>query len=204
MAGGVYNDNAAAGDLDGDGRSEIVVPSDVHYLCAYEPDASHLPAHPMYGGKTWGLVGVWESPDVELRGWGRCDGVRAESFRSNFASGPAVLADVDGNGTPELVVTGNTYDCSKSPYPSKYTGVFIFNPDRSRFQSTPFDWRTVPVDTGAPIAEDYNVIESAQPNPAAADLDGDDKLEIVFPSYDGRVHAFWLEKTERGNWPYSV
>jgi len=201
---GVYNDNAAAGDLDGDGRSEIVVPSDVHYICAYEPDASHIPAHSMYDGKTWGLVGVWESLDIELRGWGQCNGVRAESFRTNFASGPAVLADVDGNGSPEVVVTGNTYDCSKNPYLSKYTGVFIFHPDRSRFQSGPFDWRTVPVDTGAPIAEDWNVIESNQPNPAVADLDGNGTLEIIFPSYDGRVHAFWLDKTEHGNWPYSV
>jgi hypothetical protein len=201
---GVYNDNAAAGDLDGDGWSEIVVPSDVHYICAYEPDASHVPAHPMYDGKTWGLVGVWESLDIELRGWGYCNGVRSESFRTNFASGPAVLADVDGNGSPEVVVTGNTYDCSKDPYLSKYTGVFIFNPDRSRFQAGSFDWRTVPVDTGAPIAEDWHVIESAQPNPAVADLDGDGRQEIVFPSYDGRMHAFWLDKTEHGKWPYSV
>ncbi|MGB6001976.1 MAG: VCBS repeat-containing protein, partial [Thermoanaerobaculia bacterium] len=48
------------------------------------------------------------------------------------------------------------------------------------------------------------VIESNQPNPAVADLDGNGTLEIVFPSYDGRVHAFWLDKTEHGNWPYSV
>jgi hypothetical protein len=203
-AHGVFNDNVALGDLDGDGWSEIVVPSDVHYICAYEADASHIPAHAMYDGKTWGLVGVWESLAIELRGWGQCNGARAESFRTNFASGPAVLADVDGDGSPEVVVTGNTYDCSKNPYLSKYTGVFIFNPDRSRFQSGAFDWRTVPVDTGAPIAEDWHVIESAQPNPAVADLDGDGTMEIVFPSYDGRVHAFWLDKTEHGNWPYSV
>jgi len=29
-------------------------------------------------------------------------------------------------------------------------------------------------------------------------------MEIVYSSYDGRVHAFWLDKTEHGNWPYSV
>ncbi len=40
------------------------------------------------------------------------------------------------------------------------------------------------------------------PNPAAADLDGDGKLEILYSSYDGRVHVFWLDKTEHGNWPY--
>lgn len=33
---------------------------------------------------------------------------------------------------------------------------------------------------------------------------GDGSLEIIFPSYDGRMHAFWLDKTEHGNWPYSI
>jgi uncharacterized repeat protein (TIGR01451 family) len=54
------------------------------------------------------------------------------------------------------------------------------------------------------MIEDYNIIESVQPNPVTVDLDGDGKLEILFASYDGRLHAFWLDKTEHGNWPYAV
>ncbi len=104
----------------------------------------------------------------------------------------------------EVVVTGNTYDCSADPYASKYNGVYVFNADRSRFNDDGFDWRTVPLDTGAPLTEDYKVIENNQPNPAVADLDGDGRMEIIYASYDGRVHAFWLDKTEHGNWPFSV
>ncbi|HYN43831.1 MAG TPA: VCBS repeat-containing protein, partial [Thermoanaerobaculia bacterium] len=37
-----------------------------------------------------------------------------------------------------------------------------------------------------------------------ADLDGDGKKEILFPSYDGKVHAYWLDRTEHGSWPYDV
>ena len=48
------------------------------------------------------------------------------------------------------------------------------------------------------------MIESNQPNPVAADLDGDGYLEILYPSYDGRMHAYWLDKTEHGSWPYSI
>jgi hypothetical protein len=48
------------------------------------------------------------------------------------------------------------------------------------------------------------VIESAQPNPVIADLDGDGQQEVLYASYDGRVHAFWLDKTEHGAWPFSV
>ncbi len=199
---GVFNDNAAIGDLDADGIVEIVIPSDVHYICAYTPNGQSIQAHAMYGDKAWGAVGIWESLNTALRGWGYCDGVRQESYRTNFAHGAASIADVDGDGIREVIVTGNVYDCSVGHPPGKYTGLYIFNPDRSRFQSAGFDWRTPPVDTGTPLAEDYNIIESAQPNPVAADLDGDGRMEILFSSYDGRVHAYWLDKTEHYHWPF--
>lgn len=201
---GVFNDNAAVGDLDGDGVGEIVIPSDVHYICAYEADGSHVSANAMYGGKNWGQVGVWEDPDIELRGWGDCSTTRAERYRTNFAHGPATIADVDGDGTMEVVATGNVYDCDVGHPPGKYNGVYVFNADRSRFVAGGYDWRYPPVDTGAPLSEDYDVIENAQPNPVVADLDGDGHDEILYASYDGRMHAFWLDKTEHGNWPYSV
>jgi hypothetical protein len=179
----------------------------VHYVCSYQEDGTPVPASPsIYGARVWGEVGIWESYATELRGWGTCnrsDG-RAERHRTNFAHGPATIADVDGDGVLEIVAAGNTYDCSTSPYTSRYSGVFIFNRDRSRFVMPGADWRIVPIDTGAPISESYHVIESAHPNPVVVDLDGDGEKEILFASYDGRVHAFWLDRTEHGNWPYSV
>lgn len=204
-AWGVYNANAAAANLTGDARLELVVPSDVHYISVYQPDGATLPANPVdYPGKYWGQVGVWESLIPEKRGWGACDGTRVESYRANFADGPAAIADLNGDGVREVVVTGNMYDCDAGYPPSRYIAIYIFNADRSRFNAGGFDWRTIPVDTGAPISEDYNVIESAQPNPVIADLDGDGLQEILFASYDGRLHAFWLDKSEHENWPYAV
>ena len=180
------------------------MPSDVHYIAAYEADGSQIAASSVFGaGKKWSQVGVWESTTPELRGYGLCDGTRVESYRTNFASGAAVIADLDGNGTREVVVTGNVYDCT-STYVSKYTGVYVLHADRSRFQSGSWSWTVPPTDTGAPLSEDYNVIESAMPDPVVADLDGDGAKEILFSSYDGRVHAFWLDRTEHGAWPHSV
>ena len=205
-AWGVFNDNTAIADLDADGTAEIVVPSDVHYICAYQPDGSPVPANAIYGDKVWGQVGVWESLDIEIRGWGQCSAseLREERYRTNFAHGAAAIADINADGSLEVVATGNVYDCAIGHPPGKYTGVYVLNPDRSRFDSGGYDWQTVPVDTGAPLSEDYNVIENCQPNPALADLDGDGEKEILFAAYDGRVHAFWLDKTEHGVWPYAV
>jgi hypothetical protein len=102
------------------------------------------------------------------------------------------------------VATGNVYDCAYGHPPGKYNGVYVFNADRGRFNGAGYDWQTFPLDTGTPESEDYAEIENNQPNPAVADLDGDGEKEIVYSSYDGRVHAFWLDKTEHGDWPYSV
>jgi len=201
---GVFNDNAWVDDLDGDGKSDIIVPSDVTTLCAYRPDGVQLDASGVYGDKKWGTVGTWESLSTELRGWGRCNGVRSESYRSNFAHGASVIADVDGDGTKEVVVTGNMYNCQVGHPPGKYTALFIFNADRSRFKKGPWDWEQAPVDTGAPLTESYSTIENTQPNPVVVDLDGDRKKEILFASYDGKMHAYWLDKTEHDNWPYSI
>jgi hypothetical protein len=203
---GVFNDNVSTGDLDGDGELEIVVPSDVHYICAYHRDGTSASANPVYGGKNWGKVGVWESLDTELRGWGTCSGSdgRNERYRTNFAHGPSLIADVNGDCLPEVIAVGNVYDCAYGHPPGKYHGVYIFNGDRSRFNTGGFDWREAPVDTGAPLSENYNEIENCQPNPVAADIDGDGLKEILFSSYDGRVHCFWLDKTERHHWPFNV
>jgi hypothetical protein len=207
FAWGVYNANLAAANITGDARLELIVPSDVHYINGYQPDGSLLPVnkavYPHKNHTYWGQVGVWEDLSVEQRSWGACDGIRAESYRTNFADGPAVLTDVNGDGTREVVVTGNMHECEGS-YDSRYTAVFIFNADRSRFNAGGFDWSRAPVDTGAPLNEDYSVIESVLANPAVADLDGDGRKEILFASYDGRMHAFWLDKTEHGAWPYLV
>jgi hypothetical protein len=204
-AWGVYNDNIWAEDLDADGQAELFIPSDVTTVCAYKPDGSQLAAAAIYGtDKTWCGIGTWEDLTVEKRGWGACDGVRPESYRSNFAHGASVVADMDGDGVKEIIVSGNMYDCHVNYPPSKYSSIFIFNLDRSRFKKGAWDWEQAPVDTGVPLSEDYNVIESCQPNPVVVDLDGDGEKEILFAAYDGKVHAWWLDKSEHDNWPYSV
>jgi hypothetical protein len=83
---------------------------------------------------------------------------------------------------------------------------YIFNADRTRWSGSGYDWTVLPTPDGnaGPLSEDWLVIESNQPNPVAADLDSDGYLEILYPSYDGRMHAYWLDKTIHGNWPYSI
>src|SRR5207249_833106 len=107
---------------------------------------------------------------------------------------------------PYTTLFRSIYNCGTAPYTSLYHMPFILRLDRTRWSGSGFDWTVIPTPGpgSAPRSQDYDVIETVVPNPAVADLDGDGRMEIVFPSYDGKVHAYWLDKTERGNWPYTI
>ena len=200
---GLFNQNVAVEDLDGDGDMELIVPTDSHYIMAFDDGGDQLPVHAMYTGRTfWSEVGVHVDHEVDLRGYAHC----GTEHRPNFIQGAPAVADVDGDGSLEIVVVGNVHNCATSPYTSLYQIPFILRPDRTRWSGAGFDWTVVPTPpAGAgPKSEDWHVIQSAATNVVPADLDGDGRLEILYPSYDGRMHAYWLDKTQHGAWPYTV
>ncbi|MBN1148172.1 MAG: VCBS repeat-containing protein, partial [Anaerolineales bacterium] len=205
---GMYNQNVAAADLDGDDFKEIIGPTDTHYITALDRDGDQLPANSIYdvfnplGPKVWSQVGVHVSHAVDLRGYAHC----GTEHRPNFADSAPTLADLNDDGVREVIVVGNVYNCGTDPYTSLYQMPFVFNGDRSRWSGDGFNWTAIPQpDAHAqPISEDYNTIETAEPNPVIADLDGDGFQEILFASYDGRLHAYWLDKSEHGQWPFEV
>ena len=200
---GMYNQNVAVADLTCDGTAEVIGPTDTHYITALDRNGNQLPVSPIYTGRqVWSQVGVHVDNAVDIRGYANC-GIE---HRPNFADSAPVIADVNGDGISEIVVVGNVYNCGTDPYTSLYQMPFILKVDRTRWSGSGFDWTTIPVPGpgSGPLSEDYNVIETAEPNPVVADLDGDGKKEILFPSYDGKLHAYWLDKTEHGSWPYKV
>jgi uncharacterized repeat protein (TIGR01451 family) len=207
-AAGIYNDNIGLGDLDGDHLPELVFPSDTITIGAYQPDGSQLGTnvlyhdHPGHDMDFWAEVPAYVDLAYEVQGYGPC--YTEFTPRANFADGPANVVDVNRDGVNEVVAIGNVHDCHTTPYTNLYNTPYILNADRTRFQAGGYNWSTPPLNTGAPLIEDYNVIESVAANPVTVDLDNDGKLEILYASYDGKMHAFWLDKTEHGNWPYSV
>ena len=206
-AAGCYNENVGVAALDGYGRGEIIGPNDTHYTAAFNDDGSPLRANAVYGTaggqtKPWARVGVHVDHGVDLRGYANC----GTEHRPNFAASAPSIADMNGDGVPEIVIVGNVYNCGTSPYTDLYEMPFIFKADRTRWSGNGFDWTAIPAPDAkaAPLSEDYNIIENSQPNPVLADLDGDGFKEILYPSYDGRLHAYWLDKTEKYNWPFAV
>jgi uncharacterized repeat protein (TIGR01451 family) len=210
---GAYNQNVGVADIDGDGRAEIIGPSDVHYISAFNDDGSQILTNSRYNNtsnpkgtpKFWSQVGVHVDDAVDLRGYANC----GAEHRPNFANSPPSIADIDGNGVPKILVVGNVYNCGIGNDASGNLAYmpFIFNTDRSRWVSGSSNWTAIPSlsgTSGKALSEDYDVIQSALPNPVPADLDGDGVKELLYASYDGKLHAYWMDKTEHGAWPFDV
>jgi hypothetical protein len=206
-AAGCYNENVGLADVDGDGRGELIGPNDTHYVAAFHDDGTPLRASTVYGSvggqpKPWARVGLHVDHAVDVRGYADC----GREHRPNMANSAPTIADLDGDGTREIVIVGNIYNCGTDPYTDLYEMPFILKGDRTRWAAGPYDWTILPTPDAqaAPLSEDWTVIENNVPNPVTADLDGDGVMEILFPSYDGRLHAYWLDRSEHGDWPFEV
>ncbi len=208
---GIFNNNIAVGDINGDGAPEIVVPSDLQFLCAYDIRGNLIKANPVFGGRSWGRVGTWEDYEfekmVENEGWGL-----SVDWRTNmpidlttlprekrnlavFTNNRAIISDVDGNGINEVVVVGTVNDRA-FPWPELpiYETPFIFNGDRTRFKTDKYDWTSVPHDTGKVLTTDWLEMELCAIVPVVADINFDGRNEILYPSASGKVFCFDLEQ----------
>jgi len=214
---GLYMDNITTGDLDGDGKPEIVVPSDLSFISVFEEDGSAVMANrEVYGDNAWGHIAFFEDYSAEIRnenkGWGfDVDGteLREELYKAEFGHSKAHICDVDGNGSKEVVVSVLMCNRKYAPTypPTEYMSVAILNADRTRYSNDylGYNWESIPTDLGSPLVQNSeSVTSNMYQSNEICDIDGDGKVEILFNSYNGKVHCFGLDKREPYAWPYSL
>jgi len=175
---GGFNQNIGAGDLDGDGLADVISTYDAIGFGVWSGDGTNFPTAAGFAD-AW-VTGVEAYHDLALsqQGWGTGD-------RSEFTYSPPVVADIDGDGAPELVLVGDHEHSESTDNQGNTT--WVLNPDLTR----PAGWET-PKDGGPPLRyeEIGENIVMTMPSPSVAELDGEPGLEIVVPEYDGLLHAY--------------
>ncbi len=203
---GIFGQNIAVGDLNHDGFGELVVPSDTGKTCAYYYDGSPLPINKQVYTTSWMLswpdVVNYENYDHEKLGW------FPEGLFYMGTDYPATIADVNVDGAYEIIIVGGVYlpgvDVWNDEYYPLYNKPFIYNLDRTRFNYETYNWEGNLPQSGAPLTNSWTVAALKRANPVVVDLDGDGKKEILTSSFDGKLHCYWLDKAEHGNWPFSI
>ena len=210
---GIFGHNIAVGDINHDGYGELIVPSDTGKTCAYFYDGTPIPVNSVFnneffvGNKTWPDVVNYENYVYEKFGYHAPDGTPDSRFYMG-TDFPATIADVNADGSYEIIIVGGVF--SNPPnndsgyYESLYTTPFIYNYDRTRFKVSLYDWETGLPKGSSPLTDQWQVTPRARTNPVVVDIDGDGKKEILSSSYDGKMHCYWLDKTEHHSWPFSV
>ncbi|MBU4401079.1 MAG: VCBS repeat-containing protein, partial [Planctomycetes bacterium] len=204
---GIFGQNIAVGDINRDGFGEVVAPSDTGKTCAYYHDGSALPINPAVYRTSW--MTVWpdvvnyENYDHEKLGW-YLDG--PFYMCTDY---PATIADVNADGSSEIIIVGGVYTCpgehpTDDDYEPLYNTPFIYNLDRTRFNYGTYNWESDLPKTGAPLTNSWTVAPLKRANPVVVDIDGDGKKEILSSSFDGKLHCYWLDKTEHGSWPFPI
>ena len=173
-------------DLNGDNVPEFVVPLEDGTLHAYEPDGSELPGWPVrtrtlaqaapHAGAL-GAAGV-EPPLEPLRG--------------------AVVADIDGDGRPEVIDAAGTHIYVWEANGKLRPGFPVsINPDFCRGQDQ--RQKALP---GLPVTHRKCGFLAS---PALAHLEGRSKpLDIVASALDGHVYAFRADGSSVPHFPFEL
>jgi hypothetical protein len=167
LATGIYG-ALAAGDLNKDGKADVVVGRDFLYLNAYGANGQSLPGWPIqtYVNQNGGNYNTEQ--------------------RIEYAVNAPIIADLDGDGKMETIVAGHVKGPGEFPDVKLNSALLVLEPDGSRRPG----WETAALGNGV-LAQ----VDMPWQAPVVADLNGDGKLEIVVETEDGWIRAYKADKT---------
>ena len=176
---GGYNQNIGLADVTGDGIVEIVSSYDICHIGLMYADGSPFDSNAMFSGPFVSSVPMFHDIELAKQGWGP-DG----NDRDEFTNSPPVFADMDQDGLPEIILYSDHERAGE--YINRGNCLWVLNPDLTRvagFES--------PICSGMPLYTGYqNNIVQVAPAPGLGQLMGDNRPEIVVPSYDGNMYCY--------------
>lgn len=197
---GGYDQNLAIGDVDGDGRSDVFATQDNAYMSLHDGTGRAFDAASIFDGRTK-FSGIRWMVDYALAQQGYPD-TPATDLQAHFTNTAPAIADLDGDGTAELIALGSIQNAAQDER-EHGVGLFVAHADGTR----PAGWETPPLyrdflsglwDPGDNLVGVTNEVAVADIDPAHAGL------ELVFAGFDGKLHAVAADATKLWDVPYTT
>jgi outer membrane protein assembly factor BamB len=189
---GCYDQNVAIADVDADGRADVFVPHDNAYASFHKGSGEAFDAEAGFAAsKTPGVRYLHDLASAQ-QGWAEDE---ESALQAHFTNTPPAVVDVDGDGTPEIVLLASVQNAAQS---QRELGValWVLRSDASRIAGWETPFHASDYLAGLWDYEGTNVV-GATNQVAVGDLDPDrDGPEMVFAGFDGRIHAVAADKTE--------
>lgn len=198
---GGYDQNLALGDVDGDGKLDILAPQDNAYMSLHAGTGRAFDANPIFENKTK-FSGIRFLHDYALAQQGWADD-EATANQAHFTNSAPAIADVDGNGTYELVVLASVQNAAQS---DRLRGValWVVNNDGTRPPAWVEPFHAPDYLAGLWDYDGTNVV-AATNQVTVADLDpARPGPELVFAGFDGRIHAVDAQRQELWSYTYTT
>lgn len=182
---GCFDQNLAVGDLDGDGRDDIVAPHDNAYASIHRSTGEAFDAASIY--PVLKTPGVRYLHDLALAQQGWADDEQTAD-QAHFTNTAPAIADLDGDGTPEVLMLGSVQNAAQTDR-ERGVALWVVGPDAARRPGFETPFHAPGYRAGLWDFEGTNVV-GATNQVAVADLDPDEPgLEVVFADFDGNVHG---------------
>jgi hypothetical protein len=189
---GCYDQNVAVGDLDGDGKADVVVGHDDAYASFHMHTGEAYDANPMFPAKK--TPGVRYLFDLAEAKQGYSDHEET-SLQAHFTNSAPAIADLDGDGVPEIILLGSVQNASQTDR-EKGVGLWALHHDASRLKGWEAPFHAPDYLAGLWDYDGTNVV-AATNQVTVADIDpGHAGPEMIFAGFDGRIHAVSADAKE--------
>lgn len=198
---GGYDQNVALGPLDGDARWDVLGAQDNAYLSWHRGDGSAFDAAPIFQNRRK-VLGVRFLHDYALaqQGWANDE---QTANQAHFTNSAPAIADLDGDGQTELVLTASVQNASQTER-ERGVALWVLHADATR----PSAWQTphlIPTYlAGLWDFEDTNIVGMTN-QVTVAELDpASPGLELLFAGFDGGIHLVTASNVHRWRFGYTT
>jgi hypothetical protein len=197
---GGYDQNVAVGDVTGDRAAEIAATQDNAYLSLHDGTGRAFDAASIFRGRTK-FSGVRFLHDYAEAQQGYADD-EPSANQAHFANSAPAFADLDGDGTRDLVVLGSVQNASQDDR-LRGVGLWAVHADGTRLPAWTTPFHAPDYLAGLWDYEGTNVVATTSQVSIAELFPDRAGPELVFAGFDGRIHCVGADATEIWRTPYT-